>query len=343
MPKKLIIPEKLKKGDTVGFISPSSGLAPFAMHRIEQAVETFEDLGYKVKIGRNALKNKGYVSASIEERVADIHNLFSDPEVKMIIATLGGHNSNSLLKYLDYNLIRKNPKIFIGYSDITVLHYAIQTRSGLATYYGPCVMTQFGEYPKILPYTLEYFNKEVSVDYCEKNYDIPASETWTEEILDWFKKMDTKRARRMKRNTGYQWWIKSHARGELVGGAIPSINHLAGTKYWINPKEKILFLDIPESNDLFKGLGLHEVEASLADLDNLGVFDSISGLIIGRPYHYTKEEIEGLKTIILRYLKNKRCPTLYNANIGHTDPINTLRYGAIAELNSRNNSFRIVG
>lgn len=342
MPKKLTVPQRLKKGDTVGFISPSSGLAPFAIHRIEQAVKTFKDIGYKVKIGKNALKNKGYVSASIAERVADIHNMFSDPEVKMIMPTIGGYNSNSLLKYLNYDLIRKNPKIFIGYSDITVLHYAIQTNSGLSTYYGPCVMTQFGEYQKILPYTLEYFNKEISINHHQNGYYIPASKTWTEEILDWFKKMDTKRKRKMKKNKGYQWWIKGNAKGELVGGAIPSINHLAGTKYWINPKSKIFFLDIPEGNDLDKGLSIHEVEASLADLDNLGVFDSISGLIIGRPYHYTKEEQEGLKTLILRYLKNKKYPMLYNVNIGHTDPISTLRYGAIAELNSSDNSFRII-
>lgn len=343
MNKKLIIPEKLKKGDVIGFISPSAGLAPFAMHRIDQAVKTFEELGYKVKIANNALKNSSYVSASIEKRVADIHQMFRDTEVKMIIATIGGYNANSLIKYLDYGLIRKYPKIFVGFSDITVLHYALQAKADLATYYGPGVMTQFGEYPRILPYTLDYFQKEISAEQKESSYQILASKTWTEEILDWFKKLDTKRPRKLKRNSGYEWWLKGQAKGPLLGGAIPSINHLAGTEFWLDPKGKIFFLDIPEGNDLYHGLGLHEIDACLADLDNLGAFDSIAGLIIGRPYHYSKDEEKGLKNIILRYLKNKRCPTLYNANIGHTDPINTLRYGANVELNSRNNSFRIVG
>lgn len=342
MSKKLIIPKRLKKGDSIGFISPSSGLAPFAMHRIEQAVKTFEKLGYKVKMAKNALKNKGYVSASIKERVEDLHSMFRDREIKMIMTTIGGYNSNSLLKYLDYDLIRKNPKIFIGYSDITVLHYALQAAAGLATYYGPCAMTQFGEYPKILPYTLENFNKEVSANNADKGYEIIASKTWTEEILDWFKKLDTKRARKLRKNNGYYWWVKGKAQGELLGGAIPSINHLAGTKYWIEPKDKIFFLDIPESSDINHGMSLPEVEACLADLDNLGVFNDIVGLIIGRPYHCSSDEKVQLKEIVLSYLKNKKCPTLYNANIGHTDPINTLRYGAMAELDSRRNSFRII-
>ncbi len=339
---KLVIPPKLTKGDTIGFISPSAGLAPFAMHRIERAKKTLENLGYKVKIAKHALKNSGYVSASIEERVSDIHDMFSDSEVKLIMTTIGGNHSNQLLKYIDYELIKKNPKIFIGYSDITVLHLAFYSKANLATYYGPCAMTQFGENPNILPYSLDYFLKAVSSEEYKKTFDIFPSEKWTEEVLDWFKKIDLSRPRRLKKNQGYKWLVKGKVKGEIFGGCIPSINHLAGTEYWPNiPKNAIFFLDIPEGYELDKGMPISEVDSYLADLDNLGLFDSIAGLIVGRPYHYSTNEEEELKNIILKYVKKRKCPTLYSANIGHTDPIVTLRYGATVELNSSSNLFRI--
>ena len=336
----LIRPKKLKKGDTIGFVSPSAGLAPFAMHRIEKAVKTLEGLGYKVKIAKNALKNNDYVSASVNERVSDLHEMFSDPEVKMIMCTIGGNHSNQLLKYIDYNLIRSNPKILIGYSDITVLHWAIQAKAELATYYGPCAMTQFGENPEVLPYTLEYFNKEVTEG--DGNYEICASAVWTEEVLNWFEKKDLVRPRKMKKNIGHEWLGSGKAKGAVLGGAIPSINHLAGTEYWCDPASKILFLDIPEGIDFDKGLSISYVDSYLADLDNLGVFAAVAGIIIGRPYHYSEEENSQLKNLILKYLGNKKCPILLNANIGHTDPIATLRYGSTIEIDSDNRSLTVL-
>jgi len=339
----LIIPKKLQKGDGVGFVSPSAGLAPFASHRVEKAIQTFKELGYKVKIAKNALENRGYVSGTIEERIDDIHSMFKDIEIKMIICTIGGNHSNQLIKHLNYDLIKRNPKIFIGYSDITVLHFAIQSQANLATYYGPCVMTQFGEYPKIIDYTLKYFNKEL-VDKKSKNgYEIYPSKTWTDEVLDWFKKQDLQRPRIQNSNKGYEWLKNGKARGEILGGTIPSINHLVGTKYWVNSKDKIYFLDIPENpNDIRKGLSIGDIDSYFADLDNLGLFDSIKGLIIGRPPHYVQEEDLQLRKLIIKYVGRKKCPILYNINIGHTDPIITLRYGAIVELDSYSNKFRVV-
>lgn len=338
----IVIPSKLKKGDAIGFISPSAGLAPFAMHRIERAKRLFEELGYKVKIAKNALKNDGYVSAPIMDRVEDIHEMFLDPEVKLIISTIGGNHSNQLLKYLDYDLIKNNPKIFIGYSDNTVLHYALQSQAKLATYYGPCVLTQFGEFPKILDYTLDYFNYAVAEGQCVGNLEIKSSELWTEEFLDWFNKIDESRARKLEKNIGHEWLVNGIAKGELLGGAIPSINHLAGTKYWCNPQNKIFFLDIPEGRSPSEGLPLDELDSYLADLDNMGLFDSIKGLIIGRPFCYNSEQVIEFKKIILRYAGQKKYPILYNINMGHTDPMVTLRYELLVEIDSCRNLFHVL-
>jgi muramoyltetrapeptide carboxypeptidase LdcA involved in peptidoglycan recycling len=342
MNKKLITPEKLKKGDTIAFVSPSAGLAPFAPHRIEIATKMLEKLGYKVKIASNAVKNNDYVSASPIARASDINKMFADKKVKMIMATIGGNHSNQILKYLDYNLIRKNPKIFIGYSDNTVLHFALQSQANLATYYGPCAMTQFGENPQILDYTLKYFNYSISEKQAKKTYSILPSETWTDEILNWFEKEDLKRPRKLSKNHGYEWLRPGKAKGPILGGAVVSLNHLAGTKYWLDPKDTIYFLDIPESSDITQGLSLSDVDSLLADLDNLNVFETIKGLIIGRPYKYSKAEEKVLKAIVMRYMHNKKCPILYNANIGHVDPIVTLRYGSTAILDSEQNKLEII-
>lgn len=339
----LVIPDKLKKGDYVGFISPSAGLAPFAMHRIDKAKSMLEELGFKVKFAKNALKNIGYVSGTIDERTDDIHEMFEDSEVKMIMATTGGNHSNRLLKYINYDLIKNNPKIFIGYSDNTVLHFAFQSKANLATFYGPCAMTQFGEYPRILDYTLDYFKKELIEKEVKNGYDVTLSETWTDEVLDWFQKKDLERPRELFPNTGYLWLQGGFARGELWGGAIPSLNHLAGTEFWVDPKDKIFFVDIPEGNDIHKGFSISNVDSYFADLYNLGVFGKIAGLIVGRPYKYSEGEHSELQSLVLKYMGKNKCPILYNANIGHVDPITTLRYGSVVELISEANSFNVLG
>ncbi|MFA6072357.1 MAG: S66 peptidase family protein, partial [Janthinobacterium sp.] len=261
----LIIPQPLKKGDTIGFISPSAGPNPRAIHRIHQAKKILEGLGYKVIYAKNSLKSEGYTSSSIDNRIEDIHEMFSNPEVKMVMCTIGGNNSNQLLKYIDFKLIKNNPKIFIGYSDITVLHYAIMTQANFATYCGPCAMTQFGEYPKILDYTLKYFDLALTEEKGKKNYAIEPSSSWTEEFLDWFQKKDQERPRNLENNKGYEWINMGKAEGNILGGTILSLNHLAGTKYWADPTGSIFFLDIlQESGSLDEA----SIDSFLTDFDN---------------------------------------------------------------------------
>ncbi len=335
---RLAIPKKLEKGDVIGVVSPSAGLGPIFPHRIEQAEKNLTKLGFKIKYAKNSLKNDGYVSASAKERADDIHEMFLDNEVKAIISTIGGDHSNQVLKYIDFEIIKNNPKIFIGYSDITVLHMAFATKSNLRTYYGPCIISEFGEYPEILPYTLEYFEKALMKD--EPIGSVIQSDYWTWEFLDWFKKKDQTRARKLIPSKGYEWWKKGKAQGKIFGGCVPSINHLAGTEYWINFKDKIFFIDIPESCPGEK-FSLADLDSFLADLDNLGVFRIIKGLIIGRPYFYEEEDNVELRKLIDNYTKDHDYPILFNANIGHVSPIITLPLGAKVKLDSEKNCFEI--
>lgn len=337
--KNLVSPKRLQPGSTIGVIAPSAGNANFFPHRAENAQRFLEDQGYKVKYATHALENRDYVSGDAEARASDVHEMFSDPEVSAIICTIGGNHSNQLLKYLDFDLIKNNPKIFLGYSDISVLHYAFMTKAQLRTFYGPCLMTQFGEHPKPLSYTLDLFSK--AVEGTEPIGNIEASDEWTSEILDWSKKDDLTRPRKLLPSEGYSWLRQGEASGSIIGGCVPSINHLAGTDYWIDPAGCIFFIDIPEGHKFGAGLSISELDSYFADLDNLGVFKTITGLIIGRPYNYSSEQADKLAKLIESYTTGNDYPILLNANIGHTDPIITLPMGVQATLQSEENRFSI--
>ncbi len=336
---KLNIPNKLCKGDTIGVVAPSAGNAKIFPHRIKTAERMLNKMGYEIKTAKHSLQNIDYVSSNAKNRAQDINDMFSDKKVKAIICTIGGDHSNQILKYLDFEVIKNNPKIFIGFSDISVLHYAFASKANLQTFYGPCLMTQFGEYPEILPYTLKYFLKAVTE--TSKIGEINPSINWTTEILDWFKKNDLKRPRKLLKSNGYEWIREGTAKGNVFGGCIPSINHLLGTDYWVEPNNKIFFIDIPEGHEFGEGLPLHSLDSYLADLDNVGLFNKISGLLIGRPYNYSKDDVLKLKKIISYYTANSSYPILYNVNIGHADPIITLPLNVEVILDSTKNLFYI--
>ncbi len=336
---ELIKPRRLEKGNTIGIIAPSAGLAALVPHRLDNAINFLKKEGYNIKEFPTSRKNNGWESAPAKERAKDLMDAFLDKEIKAIICEIGGDTANKILKYLDFDKIRENPKIFCGYSDISILHYAIYEKSGLVTFYGPCAMTQFAEFPKPLEYTLEYFHKAIS---GESIGEIKPSEKWTEELLNWFEKKDLERSRNMNKNKGFEWLKKGHAKGEIIGGCLSSIVHLLGTEYWPNHKDKILFIETPEGEEFDKGESLPNVDAFLADLNNSKVFSEINGLIVGRPFKYSGEDVEKFKEIILDNTKEYDFPILYGVDIGHTDPQITIPLGTNVEIDSEKNLFRFL-
>ena len=336
---KLQNPKKLQKGDTVAVISPAAGLAGLFEHRTANGRAALERMGYKVKFSDHALEIDGYVSASPEKRAGDLMAAFQDPEVNAIVCAIGGNHANQILRYLDFEIIRNNPKIFIGYSDITVLHWAIAKKAGLRTFYGPCLLPEFGEHPETLPYTEEYFKKALTETAPVGM--VQPSKTWTDEFLDWAEKKDLTRPRNMHDSEGYEWWRRGAAVGPIFGGAVPSVNHLAGTPYWVDLADKIFFIDIPEGDIPGKSFSMSWLDSFLADLDNIGVFREIKGLVIGRPYAYTDDDRRAFQKIIMNYAGQYDYPILYNANIGHAAPIITLPLGVGIRLDAVNDVFEI--
>jgi len=339
--RQLIKPKHLQKGDVIGIVSPSAPLAGLVFHRVAKGLKMLESIGFKVKIGKHALKITGHTAGNPKQRAEDINNFFKDKNIRAIFSFIGGNHSNQILKYLDFDLIKRNPKVFLGYSDITVLHFALYTQANLVSFYGPAVLTQFAENPKTFLYTQQHFEKAVM--YPKSIRRIEPSLYWTDEVLDWFKKEDLKRSRKMKKNNDWQWLKKGEANGIILGGCITSMMHLRGTRYWSDFSESILFWEIPESSgDFTKGESPESIDAHLTDLELSGVFDEIRGMIIGRPFGYTKKQTSQLIQIIKERTKDYNFPILFNVDIGHSDPMITVPLGIKIRINSHKNLFEFT-
>ena len=173
-------------------VSPSFGAAGAWPHRTERGTAYLESLGLKVRLMPNAARNEGWASASPEARVADLHAAFADDEVAVVLASIGGNHSNQLLPLLDFGLIREHPKVFQGYSDMTVLHWAIAKHAGLGTFYGPALVSELGEFPEVLADTDRSLR---AAWFGGEPIAYEPSDTWTDEFLDW----DTQRRPRPAR------------------------------------------------------------------------------------------------------------------------------------------------
>ena len=330
--QEFIKPRGFTPGDSVHIVSPSAGIMPFIPERVERAKKHLEAIGYRVIIGKSAANNMGHVSASVQDRVDDIHAAFRDKTCSLILCSIGGNHSNQLLELLDYDLIKNNPKAFCGYSDITVLHLAMLAKTGLQTFYGPTFLNQFGEYPEVLDFTLHNFKKsimqikEVTTDTINTGH--------TDEILDWFTGADSERARNLTPNNGISVWKKGIASGNALPFTIPSINHVLNTVYMPEITSPILLIDIPEGNSMHEGLSVGEFDAWFSDVLNSGLVAKSKGIAIGRAYKYTPEMVEELQKIILERCANYDIPIVYGADFGHTDPMLSIQYASPISINT---------
>lgn len=333
--KSLLKPALLKAGDTVGIVSPSWGAAGLFPHRLERGVAQLEQMGFKTTIGAHARGVAGHVSATPAERVADLHAMFVDPAVKAIIAAIGGDHSNQMLPLIDFDLIRDNPTIFMGYSDVTVLNVALHVGAGLVTFNGPALITDFAEYPEMFAYTENAFRQTVMA--TEAVGPLAPAPWWTDEQLDWGQKLDLIRPRERHPSPGWQWLKPGQAEGPLVGGCFGSMEHLRGTRWWPNFDGTLLFLESSEDCS-----GPAELDARLMDYENMGVFDQINGLLIGRPYHFDDAAKAQLRQIILERTAAYAFPIVSDMDFGHTAPQFLLPLGVRGRIDSEAQTFSLL-
>lgn len=317
---KTIFPAKLKKGDEVRVIAPARSISVISNDIISTAINKLRgELGLKVTFGRRVNNVEIFNSALIRDRVDDLNDAFLDKNVKGIISAIGGYNSNQLLDYIDWGNIRKNPKVFCGFSDLTALINAIYAMTGLVTYLGPNFAT-FGQ-KLYFDYTLKYF-KRCLMD--NGTLELLPSKYWLD---DKWKKDQYKRY--PIQNDGYLIINQGETRGTITGGNLCTLNLLHGTKYFPNLKESILFI---EDDELSKDNTLVEFERNLQSLMQQPNANKINGIVVGRFQKASKVNIKDLIKIFTLRSEFANMPIIANVDFGHTDPKITFPIGGLAKI-----------
>lgn len=335
MERSPIIPQRARPGDTVAIISPSGPGVAWWPHRADLGRTYLESLGLRVRLMPNSGGDEGWVAASAEACAEDIHHAFLDEQIKVILASTGGNHSNRLLPHLDYELIRSHPKIFQGYSDITVLLWALLGRAGLRTFHGPVLAIELAEYPRVLPYTDRYLR---AAWFGDEPIRFDAAESWTDQFIPWDGKADLTSPRELRPSSGWVSLRGGVAEGPLLGGAIEAICwHLKGSATWLDPTGAILFLETSRETP-----SPAHVDAYLTDLEQLGVFANAAGLIFGRPIDYDEPNVEVLWEVVARRTEAAGLPVLANVDIGHADPMLTLPLGTPARLDTNSRRFELL-
>jgi muramoyltetrapeptide carboxypeptidase len=328
-------PRRVRTGDTVAVVSPAFGAVGRWPHRVERATAYLESLGLQVRVMPNASCSEGWASAPARDRVADLHAAFADEEVAVVLCGIGGNHSNNLLPLLDYELIREHPKVFQGYSDITVLHWAFAKHAGLGTFYGPALVSELGEFPRMLEHTDRYLR---AAWFGEEPIVYEPAPTWTDELLDFDRKLDLTRAREQHDSEGWVTIREGLARGPLFGGCLETICwHLKGSAAWTDPEGAIFLLETSE-----EAPSPAHVDAYLTDLGQLGVFDAIAGLLVARPKDYAADDRKLLWNVVAERTEAAGIPVLANVEAGHADPMVTLPFGAAAEIDAGAKTWRLL-
>jgi muramoyltetrapeptide carboxypeptidase LdcA involved in peptidoglycan recycling len=321
-----IYPQKLKKGDEIRVIVSSSSFSLLSEETIKIANERLSELGLKVTFGKHIMETDEFLSSSIESRIEDLHEAFLDKNVKAIFTVLGGFNANQLLRYIDWDIIKKNPKIFCGYSDVTILNCSIFQKTGIVNYYGPHYST-FGQ--KLhFDYTLDYFKKCILL---EEKFSINHSDDWSDDF--WYKNQED---RNLIKNKGYLIINDGEAEGTIIGGNLCTFNLLQGTEYFPTlSSNTILFLEDDElSNPV-------TFDRDLQSLIYQPGFEMVKGLVIGRFQKVSNMSDENLIKIIKTKKELNGIPIIANVDFGHTDPKITFPIGGEAKIIVENSKIKI--
>ncbi|MCX8011277.1 MAG: LD-carboxypeptidase [Ignavibacteria bacterium] len=289
---KLIKPRRLRKGDNVGIISPAGNISE---KELEDIKNLLTNLGFNPVPSKNVLSKYGYLAGSDEERVKDIHEMFSRKDIHAIICARGGYGTPRILPLLDYQLIRSNPKIIIGYSDITSLLIAIYLKSKIVTFHGPVGISTFNDF------SLKYFN-EVLIE--------------GRDFIDCISEIELQNGEENSIN-GILTIVPGKVEGELIGGNLSLlINHL-GTDFDFDLNGKILFLEEV-------GEEPYRIDRMLTHLINAHKFDNCFGIALGTFSKCEKKKINPsfensltLREVLIDRLSSLNIPTVYGLSFGH--------------------------
>lgn len=321
-----IFPKKLEKGDLVRVVAPAHSLGIIAPENRHIADERFASLGLRLSFGGHVEEVDEFHSSSIASRISDLHDAFADPEVKAIFAVIGGFNSNQLLRYINWELIKNNPKVFCGYSDITALGNAIFAKTGLVNYSGPAYAT-FSEKLGFDKYTLPYFQRCL---LSEDAYSVSPSEEWSDDAY-----YMNQEQRNFVKNAGPIVINEGSAEGVVLGANLCTFNLLQGTEYFPNLNNSVLFIEDDEmaNPELF--------DRDIQSLIHQPGFEGVRGLVIGR-----FQRASGiLDETLIKIIKTKKelggIPVIANLDFGHTQSMFTFPIGGDVAFSAEGKSVKL--
>lgn len=300
-------PHKIKPGDTVGLICPSS---PVSRQRVDQCVKVIERLGYKVKPADNLVENYGgYMAGTGEKRGQWVNEMFADPEVKAIFCIRGGDGSSRIMEYLNYDLIKNHPKMLVGFSDVTNLHLGITQNCDLITFHGPMVSSNL----------VDDFDEETRRSFyqaieADAEYTFQNPKGFPLEVLQ-----------------------KGEGEGRLIGGNLSLLSASIGTPYEVNTEDKILFIE-EVSEPLTK------IEKWTYHLRNAGKLRQCKGILLGQFTGVANEDNPKYDVISCMedILKGLEIPVMYNVQSGHGRPMMTLPMGALCTMDTEKKEIRFI-
>lgn len=304
----MIKPSPLKKGDKIAFIAPSS---PIMESRIKPSIKAMEALGLKVVLGESCKSKHGYLSGTDEIRAKDLNEMFKDNEIKGVFAIRGGYGASRILHMLDYTIIKNNPKVFVGYSDVTILHIVLNQKCNLITYHGPMPSTELYK-------SLDSFTKGYFIDSLFTSKPIG--------ILN------------NPEHTQSETLYGGDVTGPIIGGNLSLICSSLGTEYEINTKDKIIFLEEVEEEP-------YRIDRMLLQLKQAGKFKDAAGIVFGAFTNCNaKDPLKSLtiKEILDELILPEKKPTIYNLSCGHCLPTITFPLGAMANLNADKQQLNIL-
>ncbi|MBS4537458.1 LD-carboxypeptidase [Clostridium sp. D2Q-11] len=291
-------PKMLRKGDTIGLVAPASDSSK---EKVDKSIEYLKSQGFKVKVSDSCYSKKGYLAGDDELRAKNINDMFKDKDVDAIFCIRGGYGVHRILEKIDYDLIKENPKIFMGYSDITALHIAINNRANLITFHGPMTVSDMRD--GLDSFSLQSFKEVLMTSENTLEINNPEGEK-------------------------IKSIVKGIAEGELIGGNLALISGTIGTPYEIDTEDKILFIeDIGEYT--------FRIDRMLMQLKLAGKLDSVRGIVLGDFNNCVQEDKEdqSLMEVFEDILIPLRVPIIYNLKSGHCTPNITLPFGSKVEVN----------
>lgn len=303
-----MIASKLSLGDEIRVIAPSRSLSIVRQDIFDNALKFLLNKGFKVSFSKNSRELDEVNSSSVQSRVEDLHEAFSDKNVKAILTCIGGFNVNQILEYIDYPLIENNPKIICGFSDITALLNAIYAKTGLVTYHGPH-FASFG-FDNNIEYTNHYFEKCIMKS---DKYFIESSR----EAKEYYVIQD------------------GTCEGEIIGGNLCTLNLLQGTEFMPNLKNKILLL---EDDNIMGDYFTAEFERNLQSLIQTLGFNGVKGILFGRFDSSCKIDMHTIRRIVSTKKQLKNIPILFNVDFGHVLPFVTFPIGGVLKINATDTS-----